>query len=574
MKLWVMVTVVVGVLAAAEEVGAAKKRSRAHRKRHNRRKLHQQHHAAEGAAEARDGERGVTVRPWKGWRRWWETQSGDGRGRPYGHHQHLVRPRPLPHGSGSSGSDSHPLGGRGSRRLPNALINASPALGGFSQLGGGAAGVGGAAGQQDLATMDLGELAGGLYSEWTNWSRCSRRCRQRRRRSCRVPIVCGSAVQKEERTCSGGRCGRRPFHIIRPEEFSRQPPRNDMRVLLNFNAMFYTRWSRWSSCSRSCLTRRYRSCKYPLFCGGSVVHEEAYCYVEGSLCEKWYRRSRHPSSSRRRKVADVNTTPSPASPPRRPVEASLPQKCGVSNVTSSALDLRIIGGRMAQPGEWPWQVVILNRYHDAFCGGTLVAPRWVLTAAHCVKRKLYVRLGEHDLAVHEGPEIEYKVARSVVHPHYDPTTVDNDVALLLLPEPVEPGPHVSPACVPEQDAELPVGESCTIIGWGKERNTHFFGTDVLNEAEVPIIDNKMCEAVYEDYYITSNMFCAGYKRGRVDSCAGDSGGPLLCHRQGRWHIYGITSFGEGCGKKGKFGIYARVSNYRTWIQSVITTIHS
>lgn len=149
---------------------------------------------------------------------------------------------------------------------------------------------------------------------------------------------------------------------------------------------------------------------------------------------------------------------------------------------------------------------------------------------------------------------------------------------------------------------------------GDTFTSHHIWPQITNPAslQVPIVDNKVCEAVYEDYYITSNMFCAGYKRGRVDSCAGDSGGPLLCHRQGRWwvgspfcirfqqvisdssntgryegrktwwftdlqsyrYIYGITSFGEGCGKRGKFGIYARVSNYRTWVQSVIATIHS
>ncbi|KAG7167171.1 Cationic trypsin-like 2 [Homarus americanus] len=445
---------------------------------------------------------------------------------------------------------------------------------------------------------DLADLSGGLYNDWTNWSRCSMRCKQRRRRSCRAQAVCGTAVLKEERSCTGGRCsGRRPFHIIRPEEFSRQPPRNDMRVLLNFNSMFYTRWSRWSSCSRSCLTRRYRSCKYPLFCGGSVVHEEAYCYIEGSLCEKWYRRNRQ--NSRKHKPGDrhdaednettpsVSTSSSPSfgsSPSSHhhsttatssstsiSSERTLPRECGVSNVTTPGWSLRIIGGRTAQPGEWPWQVVILNRYHEAFCGGTLVASKWVLTAAHCVRRKLYVRLGEHDLAIREGPEIEYKVARTVTHPQYDSTTVDNDVALLQLPEAVESGPRVAPACLPQQGASLPVGDTCTIIGWGKEKNTHIFGTDVLHEAEVPIIASKVCESVYQDYYITSNMFCAGYRKGRVDSCAGDSGGPLLCHRYGRWYIHGITSFGEGCGKRGKFGIYARVSNYRNWIQSVIAS---
>ena len=81
---------------------------------------------------------------------------------------------------------------------------------------------------------------------------------------------------------------------------------------------------------------------------------------------------------------------------------------------------------------------------------------------------------------------------------------------------------------------------------------------------------EVCRNVYEDYHITDNMFCAGYRRGRKDSCAGDSGGPLLCRDyRDRWTVFGITSFGEGCGKKGKFGIYTKLPNYIKWIQSWI-----
>ncbi|XP_069947479.1 uncharacterized protein [Cherax quadricarinatus] len=542
MRLWLLVAVVMVVVATVGDiVEGARDRQKRHKRRHAKKK------ATAAAAQ------GSEVRPWSGWRRWWEHQPGDmSQSLPYRPHPHAHRRRP---------HNSYNAPGRGGRAK---LVGSSLA--------------------SNSIHPDLVELGGGLYTDWTNWSRCSRRCKQRRRRSCRVPAVCGTAVLKEERSCTGGRCsGRRPFHIIRPEEFSKQPPRNDMRVLLNFNSMFYTRWSRWSACSRSCLTRRYRSCKYPLFCGERVVHEEAYCYIEGSLCEKWYRRNRqHPRKRPTPLDEDDNETTPPASSRSSTItvsssslslsERTLPQECGVSNVTKPAWSMRIIGGRTAQPGEWPWQVVILNRYHEAFCGGTLVASRWVLTAAHCVRRKLYVRLGEHDLAIREGPEIEYKVARTEIHPQYDSTTVDNDVALLQLPEAVASGPYIAPACLPDQGAGLPVGDTCTIIGWGKERNTHIFGTDVLHEAEVvPIIASDVCESVYEDYYITSNMFCAGYRKGRIDSCAGDSGGPLLCHRYGKWYIYGITSFGEGCGKRGKFGIYARVSNYRLWVQNVISS---
>ena len=88
-------------------------------------------------------------------------------------------------------------------------------------------------------------------------------------------------------------------------------------------------------------------------------------------------------------------------------------------------------------------------------------------------------------------------------------------------------------------------------------------------AQVPIVNTTTCREVYEDYLLTKNMFCAGYRKGRIDSCAGDSGGPLLCPVGDRWTIFGITSFGEGCGKRGKYGIYTKVPNYVGWIRRVI-----
>ncbi|XP_058466948.1 hepatocyte growth factor-like protein [Malaya genurostris] len=375
----------------------------------------------------------------------------------------------------------------------------------------------------------------------------------------------------------------------------------------------YSKWSRWSKCTAKCTTRRYKRCKVPSVCGNDVIREVAYCYTEGSFCEEWIGNQLYQNPTKSPPATTVaTTTTKPTKLPRNqlliPHHQSarsrsdvqdnsisqqsfgsrrgllqpeyMPQEmtCGISITRNKPKKylynmLRIIGGKASRRGQWPWQVAILNRFKEAFCGGTLVAPRWILTAAHCVRKRLYVRLGEHNLQQSDGTEMEFRVDSSIKHPRYDKKTVDNDVALLRLPRDVERSNFVGYACLPERYQTLPTGHTCTIIGWGKKRHNDDAGTDVLHEAEVPIITNDKCRAVYHDYTITKNMFCAGHKRGRIDTCAGDSGGPLLCRDTTKvnspWTIFGITSFGDGCGKKNKFGIYTKLPNYVDWVWSVI-----
>ena len=341
------------------------------------------------------------------------------------------------------------------------------------------------AGQPDLE-MNIDEI----YTDWTRWSRCSRHCKQKRARHCALPHICGSAVIKMERGCHSDRCRGRDFHIVRKKKLRRKTKNQ-----LKRNRAFYTKWSRWTPCTDFCQTTRVKSCRFPLVCGNNEVTEEAYCYREGSQCETWYKSGKslditdEEGFPLKSETDKINTLQAEFETPNFKDYSS---QCGIRNQPTNlnpktsdiAWALRIIGGREADPGRWPWQIVLLNKYREAFCGGTLIHPRWIMTASHCVRKHLIVRVGEHDLVIHEGSEKEYVVKRAIIHPDYNRDTVDNDVALLELPEPVELGPHAGLACLPEQGEMLPDQEHCTIIGWGKEKKSHFFGTEVLHEARV------------------------------------------------------------------------------------------
>ncbi|XP_011500190.1 PREDICTED: coagulation factor IX [Ceratosolen solmsi marchali] len=428
------------------------------------------------------------------------------------------------------------------------------------------------------------------FTSWSDWSVCDRYCFQNRVKKCRVRKKCGNTIMKEERNCThegiGGRatCKQhqqrlarrkaRRFRIVQiPEEAKPRHGRGKNKE--DWFTGHYGKWSKWSPCTRSCTTQRHRWCRIPGLCWKDVIRQSAYCYIEGSYCQRWIRRKIRDnyedfSNDLMVDKYDVNINGIDNS---TSVDEDV-WKCGISKKNSRlSYFTRIIGGRPTAPASWPWQVAVLNRYGEAFCGGTLVSPRWVLTAAHCVRKRLSVRIGEYNLLIKEGTEIELRVDYAVTHPKYNAHTVDNDIALLRLPITLTPSDSRGIACLPTPWQDLPNDQLCTIIGWGKANASHEFGTDVLHEARIPIVSDKICRNVYVDYKITGNMFCAGYRRGRMDSCAGDSGGPLLCRNPEKtdhpWTIFGITSFGEGCGKRGKYGIYARLSNYVHWITKVI-----
>jgi hypothetical protein len=252
----------------------------------------------------------------------------------------------------------------------------------------------------------------------------------------------------------------------------------------------------------------------------------------------------------------------------------------------------IVGGGPASDGEYPWQAALIdsseaNPYNGQFCGGSLISPEWVLTAAHCVVENgvtaspssLDIVVGVNKLS--EGPTTGSKGQRRhlmqiIVHPGYVELTLDNDLALLHLASAVTPDTKTQPIPLVSatETALFAPGVLATVTGWGDTKSIPQFPDD-LYEVSVPIVANSTCNAP-ESYNggITNNMLCAGYAAGGKDSCQGDSGGPLVVSDgAGGWKQAGIVSWGEGCASPNKYGVYTRVANYYSWISSYVVSIN-
>ncbi len=238
---------------------------------------------------------------------------------------------------------------------------------------------------------------------------------------------------------------------------------------------------------------------------------------------------------------------------------------------------KIIGGQDAEFAEHPWQVALLVSWiadtpKAQFCGGSVIGPDWVLTAAHCVNgnkpHDVHVLSGTADLA--SGGHRQ-NVEAIFVHKDYDPSTHDNDVALLKIDGALQGGRSVALAAAAIETRLAVPGGTAMVTGWGVSDSGE--PSPTLKQVSVPIVSNADCnDPVSYDGAVTPNMMCAGFAEGGRDSCQGDSGGPLTTmDAAGAARLVGVVSWGEGCAQPGKYGVYARVSKFSAWAAKCMAT---
>ncbi|XP_054714936.1 plasminogen-like [Uloborus diversus] len=258
------------------------------------------------------------------------------------------------------------------------------------------------------------------------------------------------------------------------------------------------------------------------------------------------------------------------------------EECGETpikpNTVYGAVD-RMVGGEVAVPNSWPWQVSIQRNYIEPnghFCGGTLISPQWVLSAAHCFLDNPHpptvrINLGAH----HKFQKSKYEQIRTATKIISFPdlegeelksATLDHDLALIKLNAPVAFTDGVQPACLPYKGWEAKPGWTCYTTGWGETRGSGHWDELKQSDQVIQHVDN--CTHNEE------TQICVDKPNNAP--CQGDSGGPLVCRLAGKWHLLGVTSFGttsdhtgDVCGEPDSKAVYAKVADKGEWVREII-----
>merc|ERR1712130_796712 len=273
---------------------------------------------------------------------------------------------------------------------------------------------------------------------------------------------------------------------------------------------------------------------------------------------------------------DQNQITTQAPTTQRPTTAPQLDNCGTN------ANNRIVGGTEARQGDWPWAVVLgtKNTFSNRFsvqCGGTLLDQTTVLTAAHCFDQSggpNVVRLGDHDINTSsDGAQaVDVSIRRIIQHPGWDSNSLENDICILKLSQPIQYSRDIRRACLPTQyrGQDLPsvlARPQPIVVGWGST-STGTGPTSRLRQAPVQMVTQQQCANAYRQVSrvtIGATKLCAG--EGTRDTCNGDSGGGLFSRNLGGgFAVVGVTSFGVECAREDFPGVYTRVDEYLPWIQ--------
>merc|ERR1719228_1732795 len=234
----------------------------------------------------------------------------------------------------------------------------------------------------------------------------------------------------------------------------------------------------------------------------------------------------------------------------------------------------IVGGNEATAHSLPWQISLQATYFGFdlghICGGSIINDQYIVTAAHCLTNPVMgfkVVVGAHSLRRGSDYQETFVVDKVIIHESYDENDGSvGDIALLKLADKITYSDGVQPACLPKKTQVYDDDDEFLVSGWGALTEGGS-SPDKLQQVIVPHFNHDKCNKI--PFYagrIPDTVICAGYPEGRKDACQGDSGGPLVTLIDDEWTLAGVVSWGIGCARRNRPGVYTDVAKYIDWIE--------